>query len=137
MRYLFLTILMLGATACGDGPTPGPVDENACSEAWAGCTELQDRTAEDAARTITFGDALGNNYAPKCLRIKAGQTVTFEGDFVVHPLAQACGPADVVPNVTSGTSQAVTFETAGNFGYFCTKHGNPAGGGMAGRIVVE
>lgn len=138
MRRFFLSLVVVGLSACGGPPpSPGTPEEGQCAENFAGCTELEDRTADDASRTIAFGDTLGNTYAPKCLKIKAGQTVTFDGDFTVHPLAHACGPAETIPNVTTGTSEAVTFETSGNYGYFCTRHGNPAGGGMAGRIVVE
>jgi len=129
--------MILGAAACGTPQAPGPDgDGDACQANFAGCSQLEDLTADSATREVKFGGALANTYAPKCMKVKKGQSVTFDGDFKVHPLAQACGPSETIPNVKEGSSQAITFETAGDFGYFCTAHGNPAGGGMAGRILV-
>ena len=136
MRAFVLSAVLISIAACGTSTTPGG-DGDACKENFAGCIELDDQTADTAAREVKFGGTLQNNYAPKCMKVKKGQTVTFAGDFKVHPLQQACGANETIPAVSSGDVRTVTFETAGDFGYFCTAHGNPAGSGMAGLIVVE
>ena len=120
-------------TACPEGG-----GGEACPQAFAGCQSLTDATAAGADRTIRFGVEQGNNYAPKCLEVKKGQTITFEGDFVLHPLSAACGTLEetLASTVETGTNSTITFDQAGDFGYFCTKHGTPAGTGMAGFIRV-
>src|SRR5690606_7783131 len=134
MRSMLLAAaasLILTACPGGEGGTP-------CPQAFAGCTSLTDAKADGAERTITFGERLGNAYAPKCLEVKKGQTVTFNGDFDVHPLAAACGTLEdtLGSTVEAGTDSAITFDEAGDFGYYCSKHGTPAGTGMAGFIRV-
>ena len=100
---------------------------------FAGCSTFQDVTLGTA--TVSFGGAAGIAYSPKCLKVKAGQMVTFQGGFGVHPLAQACGPAQVITNGT-GTQTAFTFSVAGTYGFYCTLHGSAAGTGMAGALLV-
>ena len=39
-----------------------------------------------AGTTVAFGGAQGLAYSPKCLKIAAGASVTFNGDFSTHPL---------------------------------------------------
>ena len=143
MRNL-LACVCLCLAACGSGGGTGGAGGSAgaggssgtggaCAASFAGCAAYDDHTAAADTRTIVFTTAM---YTPKCMQIKTGQTVTFSGDFVVHPLMQSCGPApDVITN-GSGTSKTVTFATAGDYGYYCTIHGTPSGGGMAGSISV-
>jgi plastocyanin len=119
-----------------DGGTTDGGPDTSCTADYAGCTTFEDHTASGDPRTITFGGTAGNAYVPKCMQVKVGQTVTFSGDFSFHPLQPACGPA--IPSVSpvSATEATVTFDTAGNYGYFCTRHGTAAGTGMAGAIEV-
>lgn len=116
-------------TDAGAGPA-------ACGTTFASCSTFEDRTAAGASRTINF---VPNQYTPRCLRIKAGQTVTFSGAFGSHPLQGACGASAVLPasQLDTGSTATFTFSTAGLYGYFCTFHGSSTGGGMAGAIQVD
>jgi plastocyanin len=101
--------------------------------------------------TVDFG--LINNayaYAPKCLRVTynpvttgaggtPGRDVTFNGDFMMHPLepsalrgAQAGNP---ITSTSSGTTKTFRFSTPGFFAYFCDVH-NPSDNGAAMSGVV-
>ncbi len=100
-----------------------------------------DKTASTST-TVTFGDTLV--YDPACIRIKAGSSVTFMGDFGVHPLQGGTVSGSPKPDAASpikltmgsadgGMSAAFTFPAAGNFGYYCTVHGSI---GMKGAVFV-
>ncbi len=82
-----------------------------------GCTQYVDRTAEAASRTLVWSFSIAD--APeRCIIIKAGQTVTFQGDHTIHPLAAKGGDAaSPITNVAD-----VKFATAGTFGYVCANH---------------
>lgn len=108
----------------------------ACPKAFAQCTSFVDATGATASRKVLF-PAGGHTYSPRCLRIRVGQEVTFEGSFSSHPLRQSCGPAPLVPAVQQGSSaSATTTEALGIFGYYCPNHGDADGSGMAGAIEV-
>ncbi len=111
----------------GASPDGGPVEVDAGDPGcpgFAGCTTFTDGT------TITFPNG-NDTYAPKCLRIRAGQAVTFTGDRGNHPLRFVCGPS----TLPSSASQ-VTLSVPGVWGYYCSDHGTASGGGMAGAIEV-
>src|SRR5262245_57042802 len=57
----------------------GPAPLNGCRP-----QQAVDASAQGANRTITFDDS--DTYTPKCLRIAAGQSVTWSGSFGDHPL---------------------------------------------------
>jgi plastocyanin len=91
-----------------------------------GCMDADyvDATGSGASRTITFGGVTpGLAYSPKCLKIAAGQTVTFSGDFVSHPLSETCGAALTITPTATGSTAMFTFTTTGDFGYQCDIHG--------------
>jgi len=115
-------------------PTADGGGEPTCPASFAGCASYVDATANDAGRTVSFTSF---QYVPKCLRIAAGQSVTFSGSFAVHPLKQACGPAAVIAPTASGSSATFVFEAPGAYGYFCSAHGTEGGSGMAGSVLVE
>jgi plastocyanin len=115
----------------GSGGTAG--SGGACAASFAGCTAYEDHTAAADSRNIAFVTAM---YTPSCMKIKAGQTVTFSGQFAAHPLMQSCGPAPAVITNGTGTSKSITFAAAGDYGYYCTVHGTASGFGMAGSISV-
>ena len=119
------------APACGDdgsstpavdaapGIDANPDDINGCTRATA-----NDLTAAGATRTIA---TVGLSYAPRCVRIKAGQSVTWSSDFQVHPLqggTVADGPqaASPIGLTSSGTTKVIAFPTAGVYGYYCVVH---------------
>jgi len=116
----------------GSGGTGGTGGTGMCTAAFAGCSSYMDLTADAADRTIAF---TFSKYTPNCIRVKTGQTVTFSGNFAQHPLAQSCGPDGVLFNST-GMSKSFTFQAAGDYGYYCTFHGNQLGQGMSGSISV-
>jgi plastocyanin len=87
-----------------------------------GCSQYVDRTADAASRTLVWSFSIAN--APeRCITIKAGQTVIFQGDHTVHPLAAKGGDATTpITNVAD-----VKFATAGTFGYVCSNHPSMTG----------
>lgn len=98
-----------------------------------------------AASTVNFGGEGGSplfGYAPACLRVSAGSSVTFRGDFSVHPISPGTSPQattagtanNPIAATVSGMSLAVTFPNAGTYPYFCEMH---YAAGMAGVILVE
>ena len=107
------------ASACG-GSTTTP----------ASCSSFTDLTSTTAI--IEFGGAHGNAYVPRCAMVKVNQSVTFDGDFSVHPLSQTSGAA-VIPHTTSGTSLTFSIPTAGTYDYQCDVH---HAAGMTGAIKV-
>lgn len=113
-----------GTDAGTDAGTP-------CPAAFAGCTAFEDRTGAGDDRSVTFDFTP----VPKCLKVRAGQSVTFNGPSAVHPLSQACGPAEVIPDHTT-SSGSFTFSDPGDYGYFCDVHGTSGGAGMAGAVQV-
>lgn len=87
-------------------------------------------------RVIVFPNA---NYQPPCVRIRAGQTVTWDGDFSSHPLRGGLRkgggpqPGNPIPDVSSGSTPVeVTFPDPGAWGFYCAFHEPP----MAGAVFV-
>jgi plastocyanin len=70
---------------------------------------------------------------PRCLQIKAGQTVTWTGSFATHPLQADQGdkPNPISTADLSGASTTVTFPTAGTYGFKCQVHAS-----MMGAVLV-
>ncbi len=144
LLVLSLSTLALGAplAGCGDDGGGTPIDAGAIDadpEAFNRCTRANatDATAAGAARTITTP---GFAYTPPCLRIKVGQTVTWNSDFGFHPLGggRVVGGAPMleagspITSTSSGNTKTVTFTAAGAFGFFCMVHTD-----MQGVIYVE
>ncbi|MCB0407592.1 MAG: hypothetical protein KDD34_05260 [Bdellovibrionales bacterium] len=101
----------------------------------AGCTDASfiDGGSENIINTS------GASYTPKCLRVRVGAFVTIEAT-QHHPLAAmpdidgALNPfASESPSVIPITQQ---MNSPGFYGYFCTRHGDEEGDGMAGVIEV-
>jgi plastocyanin len=103
-----------------------------CPSTYADCASFTDGTASSPGPVVAFQNFA---YDPKCLKVKVGQPVTFQGDFSVHPLRQSCGPAPVLTGGT-GTQSTFTFSVAGFYGYYCLDHGSSTGQAMAGAILV-
>lgn len=105
------------------------------------CTPALAVDARDpaAARVIRSRGLL---YEPGCLRIAAGQSVTFSSDFLSHPLIGGTlvagggvpDPTSPIASTTSGATATFTFPTAGVYPFYCTLH---AADGMGGAIYVE
>ncbi|MEZ4400949.1 MAG: plastocyanin/azurin family copper-binding protein [Kofleriaceae bacterium] len=127
-----------------DAMPPDAVPPDAAAAMLNGCTQAgaDDRTGAAASRAIAFGGAAGLAYSPACMRIAAGQAVTFNGSFAGHPLqagtvvgatAQPMSGGPITAT-TVGTTATFTFPTAGAYPYYCDFHFT---GGMAGVIYVE
>lgn len=72
----------------------------------------------------------GFAYAPADVVVEAGEVVAFEAsDF--HPLA-----FDDNVELVCETSCAIVFRTPGEYGFYCSRHGGPAGAGMSGTVTV-
>ncbi|HVY48309.1 MAG TPA: hypothetical protein VHB21_20620 [Minicystis sp.] len=90
-------------------------------------------------QTIAFGGVNGLAYVPKCLLVNADQTVTFDGDFLSHPLTSGevrgmtlC--SDGGPLNFGGTGPKTFTLTAGTYPYYCGVHG---AFGMNGLVIVQ
>jgi len=106
------------ATSTGTAPTGPELN---------GCKTYTDRTADAAKREITWGFSVSST-PEACMKIKAGQSVTWTGDLGLHPLGPKGGDA-TTPITNTNTVQ---FDKAGTFGFVCTAHDK-----MQGVILVE
>ena len=111
-------------------PPPPPPPPGA-----APCTPLEflagDRRAPNLQRVITLAPAAAGGvaqYTPRCMSIKAGQSVTFMADFVMDPLeARSQMPPSPIMPVAAGNSATFTFAQNGRYRYGSTA--NPSLGG--------
>src|SRR5512143_3347961 len=82
-------------------------------------------------------------YTPPCVRLAAGQTLTFSGFFDVHPLVGGTvvgmvatpDPSSPIGTHASGTMAAIAFPAAGVFPYYCGNHGVTQS--MVGAVFVD
>jgi len=81
-----------------------------------------------ANQTITFANYA---YNPTPTTIKTGDTATFSGSFMSHPLVWDGGQFDVTD---TGTSKAFSFTQPGTYQYHCQIHGTTFG--MVGTLNV-
>jgi plastocyanin len=97
-----------------------------------GCSMFADHTANNDARSIVWDFSVAND-PDRCMQVKAGQTVTFNGNFQSHPLKDQGGdsPNPFASAAPMGNSAAVTFAAAGTFGFVCQFHAS-----MKGAILV-
>lgn len=142
LNYGIPCLLLLAACSPGDpvsNPQPS-ASATAGPEVVNECTSYVDRTAANADREITWDLGVAAQ-AERCMKIKVGQTVTFRGDFTMHPLKGQNGDfSDVFATVdrqvlnrgAAGQENApIPFPAAGTFGFTCSVH-NP----MMGAIQV-
>jgi plastocyanin len=93
-----------------------------------------------AGKTVTFPITASNGfrYDPQCLKVSAGSSVTFNGDFAAHPLnpsAHRPNPDTPITSTSSGTSTSFTFTKPGFYAYYCAFH-DPLDSGMLMSGVV-
>lgn len=106
------------------GTTTGGTTGNDGGTALNGCTTFVDGTdADGGSRTLTWDFSITTD-PKRCLKIKAGQSVTWSGNFTTHPLAAAGGssPNPVQGNSPVGTTVAIPFPNAGTYGFVCGAH---------------
>jgi plastocyanin len=122
-----------GGGTGGSGPDPSFMAVPPCS------TEASYSTGT----TVAFPAAPTDfNYNPKCLKTTVGSTVTFNGDFVMHPLGASAvrgiTSGSPITDTNNGSTKAFTFPTAGFYAYWCMFHGSDADGNfMSGVIWVK
>lgn len=89
------------------------------------------------ATTVTFGGASAS-YLPRCVSVRRGTALAFEGSFATRPLEPSSGgsPDNPIPSTSAGTSVRVTFATVGFFPFYSRGLGTAAGAGMAGVVRV-
>lgn len=116
-------VCVAGACRPVEPPPPAP------------CTSLGDYQLADVVR---FGDALGSAYSPRCVTVRAGAPLAWEGSFSAHPLTPSTRGAspNPIPATASGGRLSVTFPSAGFFPFYCGSHGTNEGAGMAGVVRV-
>jgi plastocyanin len=117
------------STDTGSGDDTGTATDSGGETAPAGvqgCTTFVDATTDATLRTIKpWNPSLGT----KCLTIKKGQSVTWEGvPTSFHPLEAAEGDT---PSPITNTSP-IAFPNEGTFGFHCTAHPSA----MKGAIKV-
>lgn len=136
------------ALACGSGEV---VEESAILPqsfaaaeqglpALNGCRENDYVVSSDSLVVIRFGNKLGHNYSPACLRVGAGTRIRFEGPLLSHPVqpGRIVGSIPIdsdgpVHGTEIGDSVEFVATTPGKFGYFCDVH---VAEGMMGAIEV-
>src|SRR5262245_37607561 len=91
------------------------------TEVVQGCQPDQyvDRTAANADRQLSWDFSITSDPA-RCMQVRAGQTVVWDGDLETHPLA---GQGGDTPNpITFHANGSVTFNSPGTFGFVCLSH---------------
>jgi plastocyanin len=78
-----------------------------------------DETANTAVTVTPWDTTLGK----KCIKVKAGSTVTWAAT-VIHPLVATAGGTTPSPIPATGatTSQTIAFPNAGVYGWQCAVH---------------
>lgn len=83
---------------------------------------------------VTVGDSF---FSPSNLTIQAGDTVRWTNGAggMLHDVTADDG--SFASQTASSFTFEVTFDTPGEFRYYCSVHGAPGGAGMSGTITVE
>jgi plastocyanin len=104
-----------------------------------------DLTGAAATRIIEFGGEGTSpvfGYAPQCMIVAVDQTVSWHGQFSVHPLSPGINPSNTtagspdnpIQRTGSGTTVDFQFHAAGTYPYFCEQH---YAAGMSGVVMVR
>lgn len=114
----------------GGGGTPGNADSAAPTPDGGGTFKavLPCSAATDyqSGSMITFPVSASQlRYSPQCLKVTTGATVTFNGDFTMHPLRPSMNRPNTdtpITAVDSGASKTFTFTKAGFYAFYCQFH---------------
>lgn len=83
---------------------------------------------------ILFGGLIGLLYSPDKLEAIIGDTIQWQGDFILHPLSSTTIPTGASSwHVVSGTSFGYTVVNSGTYNYICDFH---FVSGMVGSFVA-
>jgi plastocyanin len=127
------------AEAGPDGATPdaGPDADAAPASNGTPCTQVDfdavcgptggDCSATTTQVDVTFPtDAIPEQYAKHCVKVKVGTDIGFTGDFVFHPLEPHGGDTPTpIPTQTDNPDSGtllVTMNAAGTYGFRCSVH---------------
>jgi plastocyanin len=125
----------------------GLCSANACVTV-NGCGPASTMLTSAMVTSVGFGGGIGFAYSPKCLKVKVGTKVTFDGSvvgaFASHPFIGGevknglkfpaiTGPFIPVTNDAAISSKTFTMTSAGTFPFYCDFH---ALGGMTGTVFV-
>src|SRR5262249_24783533 len=84
--WIGLVGLMMGVVSTGCGSDTSDGSSGSGGPAACDASSATDLTMA-AAPTVKFGTAgPGSSYSPACIKIKSGQSVTWDGNFAGHPL---------------------------------------------------
>jgi plastocyanin len=131
-RVVAVLVLLIAVAGCGDDDAAGelPADYPDVAE-----SEYQDMTGQDS---VTI-DARDNTFSPRYVVISPGTEVTFAnvGRNPHNAIAVQAGAFVDVPTneLQPGDSASRTFDSAGDYPYYCSLHATPTRG-MTGRIRV-
>jgi plastocyanin len=87
---------------------------------------------EAAGATVTLTNF---QFAPKSVRIRAGEAVTWTSKEGSHTVTADDNSFDS-GTISAGKSFSHTFNKAGTYKYYCSLHGSTGGHDMAGTVVV-
>ena len=81
-------------------------------------------SAQATTHVIQFGGSLGIVYSPNSLNVSVGDTITWEGDFNMHPLSSTSVPtgANSFSNLSGSGSFSYVVKLAGTYSYQCNIH---------------
>ncbi|MGD1045151.1 MAG: T9SS type A sorting domain-containing protein [Bacteroidota bacterium] len=80
-------------------------------------------TAHATTHVIQFGGTFGFTYSPNSLNVSVGDTVMWQGDFVMHPLSSTSVPAGASSfHQASGSVFTCPVTVAGAYLYQCDFH---------------
>ncbi len=113
-------LLLLGLLLLAGSPAEaqGPII-NGCQD-----SQYLDRTAPAADREILWVMSV-NQDPERCMKVRVGQSVFWNGNYSIHPLAGLNGDS---PNpIDNHQNGHVTFTSAGTFGFVCEVHATMTG----------
>ena len=95
--------------------------------------------APSLAADQTVHATTGSSFSPSTVTVNVGETVTFVNDGGFHNVRFEDGQLEEPssPSFSWSSNPKRTFNTAGQFRYFCEQHGAAGGGGMSGTVVVQ
>lgn len=91
-------------------------------------------TINATTHVVQFGGSLGLNYSPNSMNVIAGDTISWQGDFTMHPLSSVSVPAGAVTfHQATGTVFTYVVLIAGAYNYRCDFHFSS---GMTGSFTA-
>lgn len=132
-----VVVLTLSVVGCADSKKPVTTSGS------AGPTTTfdfpKDEIVDQTGKPIVEIKAVDNSFEPRYVEVTAGTRVLWRNEgrnnHDVLPSVDGAFPAATAAQMPSGATHEVTFNTAGDFPYYCSLHGTPKNG-MNGAIRV-